>query len=79
MLVTIQPFLLFPFVMNLILLAFPADWNRFGTFAYFIVTDVSLSVPFLVKGCGLILTASRSTEATTAYYVGYIDLGEIEI
>lgn len=68
-----------PMVMNIIPVAFVADLNPVGTLAYVLFTDVISTIPFIVKGVELILSARQRQPVVMGLFGGNVTLGQMEI
>lgn len=67
-----------PMVMNLIPIAFLADFHTFGMFMYIVVTDVFSTIPFFIKGVELIHSSQPTQEEVFAFFSGNEALGSMQ-
>lgn len=67
-----------PMVMNLIPIAFLADFHALGMFIYIVVTDVFSAIPFFIKGVELIHSSQPTQEEVFAFFSGNETLGSMQ-
>lgn len=68
-----------PMVMSLIPVAFVADLNTLGMFAYILVTDVFSTTPFLIKGAELVRSSTQRKTTMMYYHGGNETLGNSQV
>lgn len=68
-----------PMAMSLIPVAFVADLNTLGMFAYILVTDVFSTIPFLIKGAELVHSSTPKQTISTSFHGGNSTIGEAQI
>lgn len=68
-----------PMAMSIVPVAFVADLNTIGMFAYILVTDVFSMIPFLVKGIELIRSSSPTKTTIMFYHGGNETIGKAQI
>lgn len=68
-----------PMAMNLIPMAFVADFATIGTLIYVLLTDIISTLPIFLKGIELVLLRRPQNGLTSVYFAGDEKLGVIEI
>lgn len=68
-----------PMAMSLVPVAFIADLNSIGMFAYILVTDVFSIIPFLIKGVELVRSAQSKNTVMMYYHGGNITIGNSQV
>lgn len=68
-----------PMAMALVPVAFIADLNMMGMFAYTLVTDVFSTVPFLIKGIELVQSSRPNSKVFSGQYAGNDSFGALQV
>lgn len=68
-----------PMAMNLIPMAFVADFATFGTLVYVLLTDIISTLPIFLKGIELVLLRKPQKSLTSVYFAGDEKLAMLEI
>lgn len=67
-----------PMAMNLIPIAFLADFHALGMFIYIVVTDMFSTIPFFIKGVELIHSSQPTQEEVFGFFSGNETLGSMQ-